>query len=343
MKKGGTVRVLTYLPLAGGVGLFLYGITLLGESLERAAGAKLSRLLRRMTRGRWRPMLLGLCVTAVIQSSTAATVMTIGLVNGGILGLEQAAGIIFGANIGTTATAWLLSLSELSGGGALMELLKPSGLAPILLLVGGLAYLLGGERSGAKARALLPLGFGLLFLGMGMMEQALLPLSERADFRALFMRCDSLPTGILAGALVTALIQSSSASVGMLQALASTGMVPFSTAVPIIMGQNIGTCVTVLLASVGSGLNARRAAMVHFYFNLFGTIAFCALIYGEKATVGIPFWGEAVTRSGISLFHTLFNVVNTLWMMPLLDRLLRLVERTVGGRRAAGLAGSRTA
>ena len=213
----------------------------------------------------------------------------------------------------------------------------------ILLLVGGLAYLLGGERSGAKARALLPLGFGLLFLGMGMMEQALLPLSERADFRALFMRCDSLPTGILAGALVTALIQSSSASVGMLQALASTGMVPFSTAVPIIMGQNIGTCVTVLLASVGSGLNARRAAMVHFYFNLFGTIAFCALIYGAKATVGIPFWGEAVTRSGISLFHTLFNVVNTLWMMPLLDRLLRLVERTVGGRRAAGLAGSRTA
>ena len=175
--------MLTYLPLAGGVGLFLYGITLLGESLERAAGAKLSRLLRRMTRGRWRPMLLGLCVTAVIQSSTATTVMTIGLVNGGILGLEQAAGVILGANIGTTATAWLLSLSELSGGGLLMELLKPSGLAPILLLVGGLGYLLAKDKGPSKARSLLPLGFGLLFLGMNMMEQALLPLSERGDFR----------------------------------------------------------------------------------------------------------------------------------------------------------------
>ena len=288
-------------------------------------------------------MLLGLGVTAVIQSSTATTVMTIGLVNGGIVGLEQAAGVILGANIGTTATAWLLSLSELSGGGLLMELFKPSGLAPILLLVGGLGYLLAKDKGPSKARSLLPLGFGLLFLGMNMMEQALLPLSESADFRALFMRCDSLPTGVLAGALVTALIQSSSASVGMLQALASTGMVPFSTAVPIIMGQNIGTCVTVLLASVGSGLNARRAAMVHFYFNLFGTIAFSALIYGVKATAGIPFWHDPVSRSGISLFHTLFNVFNTLWMMPLLDRLLHLVERTVGGRRVAGLAESRTA
>ena len=155
--------MLTYLPLAGGVGLFLYGITLLGESLERAAGAKLSRLLRRMTRGRWRPMLLGLCVTAVIQSSTATTVMTIGLVNGGILGLEQAAGVILGANIGTTATAWLLSLSELSGGGLLMELLKPSGLAPILLLVGGLGYLLAKDKGPSKPARCCRLGLACCF------------------------------------------------------------------------------------------------------------------------------------------------------------------------------------
>ncbi len=324
--------VLTYLPLAGGVGLFLYGITLLGESLEQVAGAGLSRLLGRLTRGRWRPMLLGLCVTAVIQSSTATTVMTVGLVNGGVLGLEQAAGVILGANIGTTATAWLLTLSELSGGGWVMELLKPASLAPILVLAGGFSYLMS-KTPRARSRALLPLGFGLLFLGMSMMESTLLPLSKLPGFRALFMRFDSPLMGILAGALVTAAIQSSSASVGLLQALASTGMVPFSTAVPIIMGQNIGTCVTALLASVGTGLNARRAAMVHFYFNLFGTVAFTLVIYAVEATIGIPFWGAPIGRSGISLFHTIFNLTNTIWMLPFLDKLLHLVELTVGGGR----------
>ncbi len=320
----------SYLPLAGGMGLFLYGITLLGESLERAAGSRLPGILARATRGRVRPMLLGLGVTSVIQSSTAATVMAVGMVNGGLLPLEQAAAMILGANIGTTATAWLLSLSGLSAAGRLPELFRPSGFAQLLVLAGGMLYLLG-KTPQKKAKALLPLGFGLLFLGMTIMEQTLLPLSRLPAFRTAFLQVDSPLLCVLTGALLAAAIQSSSASVGLLQALASTGLVPVSCALPILLGQNIGTCTTVLLAAIGASSNARKAALVHLYFNLIGAALFLLGIFGLRALGAIPFWDAPITRGGISLFHTLFNLGSTALLLPNLDCLLRLAEATAGG------------
>ena len=322
------MNLMTYLPLLGGIGLFLYGMSIMGEGLEKLAGSKLEGLLARLTSNIVKATFVGMAVTAVIQSSTATTVMVVGFVNAGIMSLQQAVGVIMGANIGTTATAWLISLADLSGTSLLFQLLKPVNLAPILVIVGAAVYLFTKKPS-AKYGSLIPLGFGMLFIGINIIEEVLVPLSEVPAIQQLFLSFRNPFVGIAIGALVTAVIQSSSASMGILQAFTSTGMVTYSVAVPIIMGQNIGTCLTVLIASFGASKNAKKAAMVHLYFNLIGSVAFALGIYVLRYTVGIPIWEDLATKMGLSVFHTSFNLINTLWLLPLNSLLIKLVNMTI--------------
>lgn len=318
---------LDILPIVGGISLFLFGMTLMGEGLEKLAGAKLERLLERLTSTTFKGVLLGTAVTAIIQSSAATTVMVVGFVNAGIMNLSQGVGVIMGANIGTTATAWLLTLADITNTGLFFTLIKPANLCYILICIGGILYF--GKAGRKKDTGSVLFGLGVLFLGMRMLEQGLSPLREMPAFTNLFTSFKNPLLGILVGALVTAAIQSSSASVGLLQALAASGLVSFSTAVPIIMGQNIGTCVTVLIASIGANKNAKRAALTHLYFNLIGTTVFTIVIYSVQALIGIPFWNNLISRTDISIFHSFFNIINTMWLLPLNGVLIKLVNMTI--------------
>ena len=322
-------NVLSVVQLVGGLALFIYGMTTMGKGLERAAGSKLEKTLEKMTGNLFSALLMGLVVTMVIQSSSATTVMVVGFVNAGIMTLRQSVGVILGANIGTTITAQILRLD--SGGvtdNIVMQMLKPSNLAYVVVLVGVIIMMLAKKRR-TRDIADIFTGFGILFIGMSVMEGSVAPLADLPQFAELFAAISNPVLGVLVGTGVTAIIQSSSASVGILQALSTTGAITWSAAIPIILGQNIGTCITAFLSSLGGSKNARRTAMVHFYFNLIGSIVFIVGIYAIQYTVGFPFWDAPIDKGGIANFHTFFNVANTILFLPFTGLLVKLATWSV--------------
>ncbi|MCR4841682.1 MAG: Na/Pi cotransporter family protein [Eubacterium sp.] len=317
------------LTMIGGLSLFLYGMSTMGDGLVMLSGGKLERILEKLTQNRFMALLLGALVTAVIQSSSATTVMVVGFVNSGIMKLTQAVGIIMGANIGTTITSWILSLTGISGDNVLISLLKPSSFSPVLAAVGVIFMMTGEVGSKKKIVGNILLGFAVLMFGMETMSDAVSPLKDNEAFTGMLTAFSNPVLGMLAGAVLTAVIQSSSASVGILQALCISGAVTYGTAIPIIMGQNIGTCVTALISSVGASRNAKRAAFIHLYFNLIGTVFFMGVFYTVNQIVNFSFMTDYVGAAGIAVIHSLFNVGCALLLFPFADYLVRLATFTV--------------
>lgn len=316
------------LTLIGGLSLFLFGMSIMGQALERRAGGQLRSLLERLTRGKLAGLLTGLGVTAVIQSSSATTVMVVGFVNSGLMTLKQAINIIMGANIGTTVTAWILSLAGIDSGNVFVKLLKPSSFTPVLALTGIIFYMFC-KNAKKKDTGMILLGFATLMFGMETMSGAVSGLREVPAFQQMFVMFQNPVLGVLAGAVLTAVIQSSSASVGILQALAVTGQVSYGAAIPIIMGQNIGTCATAMLSSVGANRNAKRAALVHLSFNTIGTAVWLTVFCLLRAVLRPPLLEEPASLVGIAVAHSVFNVLCTLLMLPLSGFLERLVTALV--------------
>lgn len=316
------------LTMLGGLALFLYGMQVMGDGLAKISGGKLEKILENLTSSKLRAVLLGLGVTAVIQSSSATTVMVVGFVNSGIMKLTQAVGIIMGANIGTTVTAWILSLAGIESNNFFMSLLKPSSFAPILALI-GIVLLMFTKNSRKKDIGAILVGFAVLMFGMDTMSAAVKPLADVPEFTNLLLAFSNPIAGVLAGTVLTAIIQSSSASVGILQALCVTGAVPYSAAFPIIMGQNIGTCVTALLSAIGANKNAKRAAMIHLYFNIIGTVVFLSVFYILNAAVQFPFMNAMATPAAIAVTHSVFNVTATLLLLPFSNLLVKLACMTI--------------
>lgn len=316
------------LTMLGGLALFLYGMQVMGDGLAKISGGKLEKILENLTSSKLRAVLLGLGVTAVIQSSSATTVMVVGFVNSGIMKLTQAVGIIMGANIGTTVTAWILSLAGIESNNFFMSLLKPSSFAPILALI-GIVLLMFTKNSRKKDIGAILVGFAVLMFGMDTMSAAVKPLADVPEFTNLLLAFSNPIAGVLAGTVLTAIIQSSSASVGILQALCVTGAVPYSAAFPIIMGQNIGTCVTALLSAIGANKNAKRAAMIHLYFNIIGTVVFLSVFYILNAAVQFPFMDAMATPAAIAVTHSVFNVTATLPLLPFSNLLVKLACMTI--------------
>ncbi len=328
-------NVLSFITMAGGLAFFLFGMNILGSGLEKLSGGRMEKTLEKMTSNVFKSLLLGIVVTAAIQSSSATTVIVVGLVNAGILKLRNAIGVIMGANIGTTVTSIILSLGDLDkaeSAGIALKLLKPTTLAPIVAII-GIVFYMGARKTRQKMLGEILLGFGILFNGMFIMTDAVAPLADSPIFASMFATLSNPILGILAGTIVTAVIQSSSASVGILQALASTGVISFSAAVPIIMGQNIGTCVTSLISSIGANKNAKRAAMVHLYFNIIGTVLFFIGVYTFQSLVGFRFWSDSISMTGISSVHIIFNVITTLIFIPFTGLLEKLAVLTVKGKK----------
>ena len=317
-----------FLNLIGGLSLFLFGMNVMGQALERRAGSKLRSLLEKMTTNKFAGLVTGLAVTAVIQSSSATTVMVVGFVNSGLMTLRQAIHMIMGANIGTTVTAWILSLAGISSGNFFIQLLKPSSFTPILALIGIVQYMFC-KNDKKKDTGLILLGFATLMYGMESMSAAVAGLGQVPAFRQMFLMFQNPVLGVLAGAALTAIIQSSSASVGILQALAVTGQVTYGAAVPIIMGQNIGTCITAILSSIGANKNAKRAALVHLSFNVIGTVVWLCVFCLIKWLFSPALLGESATLMGIAVAHSLFNVLCTALLLPLSRQLESLVCRLV--------------
>ncbi|MBQ7091977.1 MAG: Na/Pi cotransporter family protein, partial [Clostridia bacterium] len=322
------MTIFNVLSLIGGLSLFLFGMNIMGNALEKRAGSRLKKILASLTSSPIKGLMLGLAVTAVIQSSSATTVMVVGFVNSGIMTLRQAINVIMGANIGTTVTAWMLSLTGISGDSLFIQLLKPTSFTPILALIGAVMYLfLKDVRKKDTGEALL--GFAVLMFGMDAMSAAVKPLAAVPEFGNILIMLSNPIFGVLAGALLTAIIQSSSASVGILQALSATGQVTFGSAIPIIMGQNIGTCVTALLSSVGTTKGARRAAMVHLYFNILGTVVLLILFNIANGIFDFAFVHESANQAGIAIVHTVFNLSCTALLFPFGKQLERLACATV--------------
>ena len=316
------------LTMLGGLALFLYGMHIMGDGLAKMSGGKLEMILEKFTAKPITAVLLGAGVTAVIQSSSATTVMVVGFVNSGIMQLKQAVGIIMGANIGTTITSWILSLTGIEGENFVIQMLKPSSFAPILALI-GVCLLLFTKSNKKKDIGSILAGFAILMIGMDTMSGAVKPLAEIDGFKNLFLMFENPVLGVVAGAVLTAIIQSSSASVGILQALCLTGSVSYASALPIIMGQNIGTCVTALISGIGATKNAKRAAFVHFYFNLIGTVLFMAVFYLINAVYPFHFLNQAANVTGIAVIHSLFNVVATVSLLPFRNGLVKLATWTI--------------
>ncbi len=325
------------LTLIGGLALFLFGMNLMGEALEKRAGGSLKTLLGRLTTGKWAGLMTGMGVTAIIQSSSATTVMVVGFVNSGLMTLKQAINVIMGANIGTTITAWILSLSGLESSNLFVRLLKPSSFTPLLALL-GLVFYMTAKKSKRKDTGIILLGFATLMFGMETMSGAVAGLKNVPAFANILVIFQHPVLGVLAGALLTAVIQSSSASVGILQALSSTGQVTVGTAIPIIMGQNIGTCVTALISSVGANRNARRAALVHLCFNVIGTLVWLAVFCAADAIFNFTFTALPANQMSIAVIHSVFNVLCTLLMLPLTRLLEKLAYIIVPETAAAGTA-----
>ena len=312
------------LTLVGGLSLFLFGMNIMGQSLERRAGGKLRSLLGKLTTNKFVGLLTGLGITAVIQSSSATTVMVVGFVNSGLMTLKQAINVIMGGNVGTTVTAWILSLAGIDSGNLFVRLLKPSSFTPVLALVGIIFYMFC-KNDKKKDTGMILLGFATLMFGMETMSGAVSGLRDVPVFQSLFVMFQNPILGVLAGAILTAVIQSSSASVGILQALASTGQVSYSAAIPIIMGQNIGTCVTAMISSVGANKNAKRAAMVHLSFNVIGTAVWLTVFCLVKSILTPVILSESASLLGIAVIHSIFNVLCTILMLPLSGFLEKLV------------------
>lgn len=322
------MTIFNALNLIGGLCLFLFGMNLMGQALERRAGSGLRSLLEKMTQNRLMGLLAGLGVTAVIQSSSATTVMVVGFVNSGLMTLRQSIGVIMGANIGTTVTAWILSLSGIEGSSLLVQMFKPSTFTPILALVGIILYMFC-KADKKKDTGMILLGFATLMFGMEAMSSAVSSLRNVPQFREIFLMFSNPILGVLVGAVLTGIIQSSSASVGILQALASTGQVTYGAAIPIIMGQNIGTCVTALLSSIGTNKNARRAALVHLNFNVIGATVGIVLFYVIRAVAAPALLGQAASEWGIAVAHSIFNILCTAVLLPMGGLLEKLVLRLV--------------
>ena len=321
------MTVFNVFSLLGGLALFLFGMDIMGKALEKQAGGQLQKILSKLTDNPLKGFFLGLCVTAVIQSSSATTVMVVGFVNSGIMELHQAIGVIMGSNVGTTVTSWILSLSGLQGDSFLINMLKPTSFSPVLAFIGILLYM--GKSEKRKGVGTILIGFAVLMTGMTTMSNAVLPLQNEAWFTSLFIRFSNPLLGVLVGAVVTGIIQSSSASVGILQALSATGVITYGSAIPIIMGQNIGTCVTALISSVGANKNARRAAMVHLYFNIIGVTLFLAVFYGANLLLDFAFVTETVTAWGIAVVHSIFNLTATAVLLPFANGLEKLAILTI--------------
>ena len=317
------------LMLVCGLPLFLFGMNIMGDSLEKFSGGTLERVLEKMTNNTFKGFLLGIGVTAIIQSSSATTVMVVGFVNSGIMKLRQAIGIIMGANVGTTVTAWILSLSGIeSDGNIFLELVKPASLSAFLALIGIILTMFSNKDSKKNLGSIF-LGFAVLMTGMSMMSDAVSGLKDVPEFTNILTLFDNPVFGILAGAVLTGIIQSSSASVGILQALSSTGAITYSMAIPIVMGQNIGTCVTALISCIGAKKNARRAALVHLYFNIIGTLAISALFYGSNLFLHYGFLDDIVNPATIAIIHTTFNVCTTALLLPFSRQLEKLACLTI--------------
>ncbi len=316
------------LSLIGGLALFLYGMEVLGDGLKKASGGKLEIILEKLTSNKLMAVLLGAGVTAVIQSSSATTVMVVGFVNSGIMKLSQAVGVILGANVGTTITAWFLSLTGVEGSNFFLQLLKPSSFSPVLAIV-GVAILMTSKKEKQRDIATIMIGFAVLMFGMDTMSDAVKPLADIPEFTNLLLMFSNPILGMLVGLILTAIIQSSSASIGILQALCISGAVSYSTAIPIIMGQNVGTCVTALLSSTGAGKNAKRAALVHLYYNLIITSGFMILFYAVNAVVHFRFLQDPASALGVAVFHTTFNAIAVVVMFPFSSVLEKLAYLTI--------------
>ena len=322
--------IFSVFTMVGGLAMFLYGMDAMGDGLSKLSGGKLEGILEKLTSNRLMAVLLGAGVTAVIQSSSATTVMVVGFVNSGIMKLGQAVGIIMGANIGTTMTSWLLSLVEVEGTNFFMQMLKPTSFSPILALV-GIIMIMTAKEDGSKKKDIgtILMGFAILMFGMDTMSGAVKPLANEPAFTNILTMFTNPVLGVIAGAVMTAVIQSSSASVGILQALCASGAMNFGAALPIIMGQNIGTCITAVMSGMGASKNARRASMIHLYFNLIGTIVFLVIFYIINAFVQFEFLNGPASATGIAVVHSVFNVVCTICWFPFANVLVKLAELTI--------------
>lgn len=325
--------IFNVLNMIGGLSLFLFGMTLMGHALERRAGSRLKALLGRMTTGKFAGLLTGIGVTAIIQSSSATTVMVVGFVNSGLMTLKQSINVIMGANIGTTVTAWILSLAGIESSNVFVRLLNPSSFTPILALIGIIFYM-ASKNNKRKDTGLILLGFATLMFGMQTMSGAVAGLKNVPEFGQLLIAFTNPVLGLLAGAALTAIIQSSSASVGILQALASTGAVTYGAAIPIIMGQNIGTCITTIISSIGANRNAKRAALVHLSFNVIGSAVWLTVFCVVKAVASPVILSQPAGLMGIAVIHSIFNVLCTLLLLPFSGMLEKLVCRLIPDTKA---------
>lgn len=316
------------LSMIGGLALFLYGMNVMGSGLEKVSGGRLEQILEKLTSNPIKAVLLGAGVTAVIQSSSATTVMVVGFVNSSIMKLSQAIGLIMGANIGTTITAWLLSLTGIESSNVFLQMLKPSSFSPVLAVIGILLYL-GGKNSKKKDIGEILLGFATLMFGMDAMSAAVAPLADVPEFTSILTVFSNPLFGVIAGAVLTGIIQSSSASVGILQALSITGGFTYGSVIPIIMGQNIGTCVTAIISCLSGNRNAKRTALVHLYFNIIGTVIFLVLYYSLNAIIHFPFTDSVVGPGGIALIHSIFNIFTTCILLPFTKGLEKLAYLTL--------------
>ncbi len=314
--------------MVGGLALFLYGMRVLGDGLKKASGGKMEHILEKLTSNKLMAVLLGAGVTAVIQSSSATTVMVVGFVNSGIMKLAQATGVILGANVGTTVTAWILSLTEVDGTSFLLRFLKPTSFSPILAIV-GVILISTGKKNRQKDIGTIMVGFAVLMTGMNTMSSAVTPLASEPGFIRFLLAFSNPVLGMLVGIALTAFIQSSSASIGILQALSVTGAVSYSTAIPIILGANVGSCATALISSVGAGRNGRRAALIHLYFNIIKTVTFMVVFYAVDAVMEFAFMGRPASALGIAVIHTTFNVASVVLIFPFSSVLEKLVTFTI--------------
>ncbi len=317
------MTIFNVVALLGGLALFLYGMNVMGDGLKKVSGGKLELILQKMTANPIKGVLLGLIVTAIIQSSSATTVMVVGFVNSGIMELSNTVGVIMGANIGTTVTSWILSLTGIKGDNIFMQMLEPSFFSPVMAFIGIILIMFAKSEKKSDTGSIL-IGFAILMTGMSSMSAAVAPLSNNPDFAQLMTMFSNPILGLLAGTILTAIIQSSSASVGILQALCATGTITYSVALPIIMGQNIGTCITAILSAIGANRNSKRTALIHLFFNIIGTIIFMVLFYTANMFVGFSFLPQQADEKGIAIIHSCFNIFATVLLLPFSNQLVKL-------------------
>lgn len=322
------MSIFNLLAMCGGLAMFLYGMEVMGDGLKKLGGGKLEMILERLTKNKIMGVLLGTVVTAVIQSSSATTVMVVGFVNSGIMKLTQSISVMMGANIGTTVTAWILSLSDIKGGTAIANLFKPETFTPVLAII-GIVLIMATKSEKKRNIGTILIGFAVLMFGMETMSDSVAGLKNSEQFANLFIMFSNPVLGLIVGALLTAIIQSSSASVGILQALSIGGGISFATAIPILMGENIGTCITAILSSIGASKNAKRAAMANFYVKLISAVLFMVLFYAADAIIDFSFMESDINPFYIAVIHTLFNVVFTLILLPFTSLIEKIVRFTI--------------